>query len=89
MNCEQMLMTILDCGDVDLKVLYNIDSNIMEACLVSMSERNESMHFKDVYLNCARIAMKSLGVNSFSCDTNYSSARVYVYDEKIGKKWRN
>jgi len=87
-RCEEVLATILKCGELDLAVLKQIDEDILREAIESLQDESIPIDFPNLYRRCAEIALEKVGLSleDAEIDCNYICARIYVRDKIKAKK---
>lgn len=71
---------LLDCGERDIDVLTDIDSEIIEEAVKVLKDEGIPLNFPNLYYECAKIALEKCGltVDDAEIDCNYICAAIYL-----------
>jgi len=75
---------LLDCGGMDVDVLSDIDTEIIEEAVEELKSEGVQLDFPNLYYECARIALRRVGLTEEDAeiDCNYVCAAIYLEGHK-------
>ena len=77
---RETLEILLDCGSMDIDVLTDIDTDIIEEAVEELKNEGMQLNFPNLYYECARIALHRVGLteDDAEIDCNYVCAAIYL-----------
>ena len=77
---RETLEILLDCGSMDIDVLTDIDTDIIEEAVEELKNEGMQLNFPNLYYECARIALHRVGLTEEDAeiDCNYACAAIYL-----------
>jgi len=86
---RETLEILLDCGSMDIDVLTDIDTDIIEEAVEELKNEGVQLNFPNLYYECARIALHRVGLteDDAEIDCNYACAAIYLkrHEDKADK----
>jgi len=81
---RETLEILLDCGSMDIDVLTDIDTDIIEEAVEELKNEGMQLNFPNLYYECARIALHRVGLteDDAEIDCNYMCAAIYLEGHK-------
>ena len=81
---RETLEILLDCGSMDIDVLTDIDTDIIEEAVEELKNEGMQLNFPNLYYECARIALHRVGLTEEDAeiDCNYACAAIYLKGHK-------
>jgi len=81
----------LDCGEIDIGVLLDIDPDILEEAVDIIKDKyadSEALNFSKIFSEAVWIAAEKEGIveEVTGIDANYAASRVYVASKEAGRK---